>query len=305
MAEKNKIAVIGAGITGLYTALKLAEKGYKVSVFEKNRSVGLKPCSSLISERIKEHLPIPDNLEQRRVNSVLVHFPRKDIELRPKPCFLLFERKELDEFAFGLAKRAGVEFFFEKEIRELPQGFDKIILCSGALAGECSDYRLGVQYFAEEDSDERIQIWPINKGFLWKIPRRENVEYGGIGPAREFLKGLEIFLADRDIVLEKQKIKAALIPQGLSFSKKDKLFLLGDAACLTKPTTGGGVIWGMTAADILIDNFSDFGKAKAEIKKFFRHKILKGKLEAELGCFAGNRFSFLLPKKISIDADLF
>jgi len=310
MGEKNRVAVIGAGIIGLYTAIKLRQKGFSVVVFEKNDRVGKKPCSALISERIKEYILIPNYLYQRKVASILVHFPKKALELRVKPEFLHFERKKLDEFVFQLAKKAGVEFFFKTEIKEIPQGFDKVIFCSGVLAGQCRKFRLGVQYFLENKEAERIEIWPKvfkkNKyGFLWKIPNNDSIEYGGIGPASELLKALEDFLNKRNIIFKKQNVKSALIPEGLCFAKNDNVFLLGDAAGMTKPTTGGGVIWGMTAANILIDYFSDFRKAEREIKRFFKPKILKGKLEVKAGYFIGEKLPFLLPKKFRIDADLF
>ncbi len=37
---KQKIYILGAGITGLFTALKLSEKGYDVEVIEKDNEVG-------------------------------------------------------------------------------------------------------------------------------------------------------------------------------------------------------------------------------------------------------------------------
>ncbi len=310
MEEKNKVAVIGAGIIGLYTAVKLRQKGFSVVVFEKNDRVGKKPCSALISERIKEHISVPDNLYQRKVTSVLVHFPKKNIELIVKPNFLHFERKKLDEFVFQLAQKAGVEFFFGKEIKEIPQGFDKVIFCTGALFSKCRNFRLGIQYFVENSEDQGIEIWPKvftkNKyGFLWKIPGQESIEYGGIGQADRMLPELSNFLQQKNIAFDKSKVKSAIIPQGLCFSEDNNVFLLGDAAGMTKPTTGGGVIWGMTATDILINNFSDFKKAERKIKRFFKPKILKGKLEVRVGYFIGEKLPFLLPKRFPIDADLF
>ncbi|MCX6737886.1 MAG: NAD(P)-binding protein [Candidatus Parcubacteria bacterium] len=38
---------------GLYLAWRLRQKGYEVVVFEKKDRVGGKPCTALISERIK------------------------------------------------------------------------------------------------------------------------------------------------------------------------------------------------------------------------------------------------------------
>jgi phytoene desaturase len=40
MSENNKIAVIGAGLAGIACAIRLAKTGYKVIVFEKNKTAG-------------------------------------------------------------------------------------------------------------------------------------------------------------------------------------------------------------------------------------------------------------------------
>ena len=41
LKKEKKIAVIGAGIIGLAIAYKLSQKGYKVTVFEKESRVGM------------------------------------------------------------------------------------------------------------------------------------------------------------------------------------------------------------------------------------------------------------------------
>lgn len=316
---KNSVAIIGTGPIGLYLAWRLQKKGLDVTIFEKKERVYAKPCSGLISERIKKFIPIPDNLYQRKVDSILVHFPKKDIRLKPKPSFLVFERQKLDEFIFNLAKKQGVKFVFNKEINEIPQNFSKVIACDGALSKTrkllslpSPSFRLGIQYFIKEDNPSPdIEIWQkafksfSKYGFFWKIPKAGITEYGGIGPSNLLNQEFEKFCREQAISLESREIKAALIPQGIYIPDLESITLCGDATGLTKPTTGGGVIWGLTAADILIKHFPDFTKYNKEAKRFFKPKIFKGKAEVFSGYFLGNYFHFLLPKNISIDADLF
>jgi len=319
--NKERIAIIGAGITGLYLSWRLQQKGFEVTVFEKKKQdeIGAKPCSSLISERIKNFIPIPEELFQRKAESVLVHFPKKDIRIKPKLPFLLFERKKLDNFVFNLAQKAGVQFIFQKEITEMVEGFDKVIGCDGALSRirellvlSSPSFRLGIQYFVKADSAcSEIEIWPkifngsSRYGFFWKIPKIGGTEYGGIGPSSLLKKEFEKFCQERGIGLELGKLKAALVPQGICLPNSENITLCGDAAGLTKPTTGGGVIWGLTAADILIKHFPDFRRYKNEAERFFKPKILKGKISVSMGYFLGNHFPHFLPQNIPIDADLF
>ena len=76
--EKPKsVGVIGAGIIGLYLAWKLSEAGYKTTVFEKKGKISAKPCSGLISERIKGFIPLDPLIIQNKIDYCVIHFPKK------------------------------------------------------------------------------------------------------------------------------------------------------------------------------------------------------------------------------------
>ena len=115
-------------------------------------------------------------------------------------------------------------------------------------------------------------------------------------------KDFEGFLKNQHLNVKKP-IKRALIPQGLILPKSENITLCGDAVGLTKPWSGGGVIWGLTAADILLKHFPNFQKYREEIQEKFRFKILKGKLITSLVYFLGNNCPYLLPSKITRDND--
>ena len=83
-----KIAIIGAGITGLYLAWKLAEKGEEVVVFEKKEKIGKEVCSGLFSERILKFVPESRNLIKNQIEYTLIYFPKKTLKIRfSKPFF--------------------------------------------------------------------------------------------------------------------------------------------------------------------------------------------------------------------------
>ena len=315
MRNNKKIAVIGAGIVGLYLAKRLKEKGFEVVVFEKNKEIGQKPCTGLISERIFEFIPEASKIAKRKVDYLIAHFPRKNIKIQFIPSLYLFERKELDNLVAVLAKESGIELRLGKKIDKLPEGFFRIIGCDGALSATrellglpTPFLKLGLQYFHKEDSNSEVEIWPKRRvsGFIWRVPREDTVEYGILGKPKNSYQVFIHFLNERGIEIRKENLKAALVPSGIVLPKHKKITLCGDAAGLTTPSSGGGVIWGLKAAEFLIEEFPDFLSYRKKVFRFFAPKIGKTKQIMNLiyKVFDSN-LSFLLPKKVEIDTNLF
>src|SRR4030042_799497 len=81
----QNVAIVGAGLIGLYLGWKLSQAGHKVTIFEKKSGIGGKICSSLISERLKNFIPLDQSLIENKINSCLIHFPKKTVTLNFKP----------------------------------------------------------------------------------------------------------------------------------------------------------------------------------------------------------------------------
>lgn len=308
--KKIQIAIVGAGVIGLYLAWKLAQKGYEVTVFERKKEVGDKVCSGLISARIKEFILFDKSIIENEINTCLIYFPRKTITLELKPIHYVLNRQELTESLARFAQEAGARILFNQTINEIPSGFDKIIACDGALSKmreklslPAPNFRLGMQVFLPvSEPSAKVEVWPISKGFFWKIPRGQKTEYGAVGPRASLKNDFKEFLKKNNID-SKRPIRTALIPQGLILSQLENITLCGDAMGLTKPWSRGGVIWGLTAAEILLRNFPNFQNYQREVKREFGFKIFKGKLATSLVYFLGNNFPCLLPSKITRDND--
>jgi digeranylgeranylglycerophospholipid reductase len=307
--QKNKIAIIGGGIIGIYLSWKLAEKGEDVYLFEKRDKVGKEACSGLFSNRILDIIPESKELIENTINSVFINFPRKSIEVKFSKEFLIMDHFKLDNFVLDLAKQSGAKVLFNQETKEIPEGFDFVIGCDGynsnvrkSLGLKDPNFSIGIQGIVkEEDNSNYVEVWPKNNGFIWKIPRKKDIEYGIFGPLKGSKGELDVFLSDNNIQLS--NIKSAIIPFGLRVPKNDKITLCGDSMGLTKPWSGGGVVWGLISADMLLKDFSNIKRYNRKVKRFFSFKILLTKIITKIVFFFGFNFPWIFPKKVKMESD--
>jgi len=304
-----KIAIIGGGIIGLYLSWKLSKIGFKVTVFEKKGEIGKEACSGLFSKRILEFIPESEKLIQNEIRFVLIHFPKKTITISFSKSFLVINHSLLDKLTADLAKKAGAEIVLNHPINSIPQSFDKVIGCDGprSIVREKlnlpePNYRLGILGFiAEENNSDFVEAWPVKNGFIWKIPRGQKTEYGIISDPKKAKILFQEFLKKHNLKIEDQK--TGLIPLGFLIPSNFLITLCGDASGLTKPWSGGGVIWGLSVAKILLKNFPDFLKYRNEVKRFFFLKIIFSKIAVKLVYFLGFNIPWLLPEKREIESD--
>lgn len=304
-----KVAIIGAGTCGLYLGWKLSEKGHQVTIFERKKQIGNEVCSGLFSQRILEFIPQSQKLIQNQINSALIHFPKKTIRIKFSKKFFVMSHYQLDRLLASLAQKTGVKIISNQNISKLPEGFNKIIGCDGAnsfvrkkLGLPNPGFRLGIQGFVNKQSLlDYVETWPCENGFLWKIPRGKEIEYGIITKPVLATKLLKNFLEKNSLSVE--NVKSKIIPQGLIIPKNDNITLCGDSTGLTKPWSGGGVIWQLSAAEILLKDFPDFLKYQEKVKKFFNYKIILSKTAIKIGYFLGFNMPWLSPKNIKIESD--
>lgn len=303
-----KIGIVGAGINGLYLGWKLSERGHNVTIFERKEEIGNVVCSGLFSKRILDFIPQSQDLIQNKINYVNIHFPKKTIRVDFSKEFLVIDHSELDKLVASLAVKQGVKIIMNNNVSEIPQGFDKIIGCDGAnsiirksLNLPNPKHRLGILGFINnQDTNDYVDVWPCKNGFIWKIPRNNDIEYGIIADADKATELLDSFLQKNNISLNK---KARIIPCGLKIPKNNSITLCGDSAGITKPWSGGGVIWGLFAANMLLDTFPHFKKYRRKTKMFFGSKVIISKIALKVIYFLGFNIPWIIPKKNKIESD--
>ncbi|MEM3405999.1 MAG: FAD-dependent oxidoreductase [Candidatus Pacearchaeota archaeon] len=301
-----KIAIVGGGIVGSYLAYKLSKK-YDVTVFEKNFKQTKKVCSGLISERIWGFIPKNKGIIENEFNKIILYFQHKKIELILKQKLYAFNREKLDNYVFSLAKKSEANYIFNSYISgindEKLKKFDKIIGCDGAFSSirrtlklKDPEMKLGIILYTKEKGND-IEVWSHNSGFFWKIPRKNKIEYGCLAKPNEAKSIFDNFIKKQNIEVE--KIYSAYIPCGLIIPKSEKYTLCGDAAGITKPWSGGGIIWSFSAADLLIANFPDFRKYRKHLYNKFLYRQRLGKIAN----YFVKKINFILPNSINIDID--
>ncbi|OGZ20934.1 MAG: hypothetical protein A3C48_03130 [Candidatus Nealsonbacteria bacterium RIFCSPHIGHO2_02_FULL_38_75] len=305
-----KVVIIGGGICGLYLSWKLSKAGHNVSVFERKSEIGNKICSGLFSERILDFIPKSKILIQNTIKSAVLRFPKKTINLYFSKNFFVMSHFEMDKLVAELAKQTGAEIILNSNISSFPKGYDRIIGCDGAdsftrknLGLPSPNLRLGILGFSGNGSfDNFVEIWPHKEnGFIWKIPQGSETEYGIISNPKTANAFLNDFLEKNKIILMEKAAK--IIPCGFSIPRNKTITVCGDAAGLAKNWSGGGVIWGLTAANILLKNFPDFLKYEKEAAKFFKPKIIISKFAAKAVYYFGFNFPYFFPKRAKMESD--
>ncbi|MBI4019699.1 MAG: FAD-dependent monooxygenase [Candidatus Aenigmarchaeota archaeon] len=264
------VAIIGAGAIGLYAA-KLLEK-HDVVVLDKAKEIGGHTCSGLYSANLAKFLNIRKEWVEHKVRGAMLHSPGGiGLELKkPGTAAYVINRDLMEK---GLAEdvgenvRLGVEVMDFKASGKVAirtsQGIIEskmMIACDGStsIVGKRLGCRPGellnglIALVDEECADSHVDLWfdkaVAKDGFLWKIPRGGRTEYGMMATAAKFPQ-LERFFGLKDY--EKHFGFISIGPPGRTAF--DRAIIMGNAAGIVKPWSGGGIIYGMQSAQIARD----------------------------------------------------
>jgi digeranylgeranylglycerophospholipid reductase len=265
------VVVVGAGPAGLYTAKLCEDLGYRVVVLEEHGKIGepLK-CSGLISRNIERFFPGIGGwgVVENEVDSAVIHSPKGELVLKKKDAAYVIDRPKFDRKLGGMVKskilfgRKAWSVVVRKDHVQVNTDKGKVegrvvTGCDGTNSvvarglcvkpGERIKGLIGITN--EKGHSGNVDLYfdkeKLRDGFFWKIPRGRKLEYGVLGKDVNF-DDLEKFFGIREY-----ERFAGLIPVGsVKKSYFDRILLIGDAAGQVKPWSGGGVIYGLTAARI-------------------------------------------------------
>jgi geranylgeranyl reductase family protein len=282
----HDVIVVGAGPSGSYTARRLAEKGHRVQVLEARPQAGEKnSCTGIVGWECITTFGIDEKVILRQANSAMVfspsgntlHLHRKD----PQACIL--NRKAFDIYMAERARQAGADYEFNCRVTDIAIGKDRadvrisrgeiterisaqvIVIASGFNPGfneriglgAFKDYAAGAQADVEAPGLEEVEVYfgEMAPGFFsWLAPTTGGLAKAGLlsrhEPGRLLKNWLEKLEKQGKIKSRAVKISYGGIPlKALSCTYKDRLIAVGDAAGHTKPTSGGGIYYGLIGAE--------------------------------------------------------
>ncbi len=308
--NKPVIAVIGAGPAGAQSAYLLAKEGFEVHLFEKNKEelIG-KPiqCTGIVSKNFG-HMFTEDELKQFTFNTVkgaYLYSPRHCLELRTKQLQAhIICRIKFDNFLVRRAHSAGAhihpahtfqtlrrlsdgryELTFTSEQKTSTFIADKVVGADGPLSkvaksaqmfGERS-FWYGAQAVVRGTFDPEmveLHLGDTYPGFFaWLVPESPTLARIGVAAEKDQRHLFESILAKKGLPPSAiQEMQGGIIPQFKEVeTEKNGIYLVGDAAMMTKQTTGGGIVMSLLAAECLRDHFV----TGISYEKLWKKKFLK------------------------------
>ena len=286
------VVVVGAGPAGLMAARELARRGHQVTVLEEHTTIGLPAhCTGLLGSDAFDELDIPRDtvLSSARAarfiapdgTSVLVDADRVNASI--------VDRVRFDQSLADSGRAAGVEIRTDARVRSIaidesrvtvtaegaaPIAARACVLACGASYRFNRELRLGVpRAFVQSAQLELPVAGPDQvevhlgrarapRGFAWVVPFERGgsrcQRLGLMADAnagslfRRFAADMRARFAPDDEAWPEPRLK--ILPLGpVTKTYAHRVVAVGDAAGLVKPTTGGGIYYGLLSGQFAAD----------------------------------------------------
>jgi geranylgeranyl reductase family protein len=301
--------VVGGGPVGCFTALKLAELGASVTVFEEHAEIGVPShCAGHLSIRSLKNLglyPLPGRILENTFSAANFYSPKgTKLSVRlAQPVTCAINRALFDKYLAEKAEDAGANLQLGSRVRSLiiedglvkgvnleqesgvkasvlakvtidAEGISSTVLRQTGLSTLKRD-RLVHAVEAEAENVRDVEMDSVEvflgknyaPGFYgWLIPRRDGTAKVGLaaktGNPKELLQRLMFKhpAASRQLAnckITRMAFHPITLGGPIAKAYSGRFLVVGDAASQVKPTTGGGVIFGLTCARIAAETVVD------------------------------------------------
>jgi len=317
------IVIIGAGPIGCFLGGLLAKAGKEVSIYEEHGVIG-KPvhCTGIVTEELGKIIQLKKEFIVNKIEKVRVFSKNNKIEFPINDIVL--NRAKFDSYLAKTAKKYGAKIYIDhqfigirgnkavladKNNKIIKVEAEAIIGADGPLSEVAKANKMfGKRKFffgmqARIKGNYELDCYEAYFGsicpgfFAWILPESKKIARIGVA-ARTNAK--EIFKRFLDVkgIKEKEIIdfQAGLIP---IFNKKitvqrGNVFLVGDAACHVKATTGGGLVPGFKAAKKLANCILHKKDYKKELKAVNKELALHLKIRQIIDRFSDKDYNKLI-----------
>jgi len=317
---KYDVMVIGAGPVGIYASIRIAEAGFRVLAIEEDAQIG-KPrfCTGLISKEAFDQFLLPEGAIEEEFNFATIFSPSGlKLRLKSKSPVYATDRTTFDQGLYHRAKEAGVKFLLNCRCLALKVNNDFAearVAALGAsertIKAEAIILATGIKYSLHKfvgltlppdflDCSqvqtagrpmEGIEIYLGNsiapRSFAWVVPLKKNELRIGMSTYQNSASFLKTLLKKLSLKGD-FNIMRRPIPLGtIKNTYTDRVLVVGDAAGQVKPTTGGGIYFGLLCADLAAKTIIDAFKAGDFSKKFLRRYEINWKKRIEFDLTMG------------------
>jgi len=273
-------------------AYKLAGMGHDVVVLEQKEKLGGRVCcAGIISQECVNSFAIYDNVVLRRGISAKLFSPSgRLLRLwRQETQACIIDQAAFDMAIANQAQGEGAQYVLNSLVRNIKVGDDGVRvgavrqgeglnfearavviatgfgsrLVEGLRLGKIGNFVMGTQAEVETIGVDEVEVYfgqEVAPGFFaWLVPTSPPKALVGLlsrrSPGLYLKKLISSLLAQGKIVSDEAELSYRGISlKPLARTHSDRLIVVGGAAGQVKPTTGGGIYYGLLCADIAANN---------------------------------------------------
>ncbi len=323
------VLIIGAGPAGNVAALELAKGGARVAVIDYRERIGDKLCTGVIGLECAGKFPVSKGHIRQQVDSALIHSPSgKCYRVRKRgPQALIVDRVAYVGEVASTAAAQGAEYFIghrataidrtHKGVRVWARRGSSVECLEGRLlligtgfrspitqmAGLCDrseqEFIFGQQVEVETNGVKDVEVFigcgGAAESIGWLVPTSDSSGLVGTISRQKQAVCLDSLVArlrnEGRIEANVHEFNRWGIPvRPLAATYGARTMVLGDAAGFTKPTTGGGIYYGMMsgllAAETALEALDSGDLSARELQRYERRWKREFGREMDVGYYA-------------------